>query len=63
MLESFNYETTELCATNHDLQTYIDIFHNESERHAMCPEQSTAHFENAVTITVDSDSVLAQKKK
>ena len=59
MLESFNYETKELCATNQDLQTYIDICKKESPLYL---EQNTYHLENAAKITVNSDSINPQKK-
>ena len=63
MLEQFNSDKKELIATNRDLQTYIDGCHKESERCAAYPEQSTAHFNNVVNITVDSDSITPQKGK
>ena len=63
MLESFNYETKELRATNQDLNNYIDSFHKESERSAEYLEQSTTYFDNVANITIVSDSIPAQKKQ
>ena len=63
MLESFNFDINELCATNQDLRTYVDSFYKESERRSEYPEQSTAHFNNVPNITIDIDSITPQKKK
>ena len=63
MLESLNYETKELCATNRDLWTYIDSCHKEPERHATYPEHSTAHFNNVANITVNIDSITLKNKQ
>ena len=52
-----------MCATNQDLQTYIDSCHKESEIRAAYPEQSNAHLNNIVNITVNSDSITPHKKK
>ena len=60
MLESFNSETKELCATIQDLQTHIDIVNKEL---TVYPEQKTLHLENVANITIDSDSITPQKKK
>ena len=63
MLESFNSETKELCATNRDLQTYIDCCHQESERHALYPEQGIVHFNNMANITIDNNSITPQRRQ
>ena len=57
MLESFNYETKELSATDQYLQNYIDSCHKESERCAAYPEQSTANFNKITNINVNIDSM------
>ena len=62
MLESFNCDTEELCATNRYLQAYIDIYHKKSERRAAYTEQSTAHLNKVTNINVNSDSITPQKK-
>ena len=61
--EIFNSEINEIHSTNRDIQNYIDSCHKYSEIRAEYPEQSTAHFENVVNITVLSDSVIPHKKK
>ena len=63
MLELFNFDTKQLCATKQDLQKFIDSCQKESKRHTAYPEQSTAHFNNVANITVDIDSIAPQKKK
>ena len=55
MLESFNSDPNELCATNQDLRTYIDIIKKER---AANPDQNTLHFENVAHITTSSDSII-----
>ena len=44
------------------MQENIDSFHKESERRTSYLEQSTAHFEDATNITVDSVSVNPEEK-
>ena len=46
-----------------DMVKRINIYHNESERCDAYLKQSTTDFEEAVTITVDSDSVITQEKQ
>ena len=48
---------------NQDLQTYIDIYHKESERCAAYLEQSNAHFNNIANINVNSDGITPQKNR
>ena len=50
----------ELCATDKDIRTYIDICIIE---HAENPKQKTLHLENFAIINVDSDSIISQKKQ
>ena len=45
------------------MRNYIYSCHKESEIRAEYMEQSTAHFENVVNITVDSVGVIPQEKK
>ena len=45
------------------MQNYIDSCHRESEKRAAYPENSTANFENILSITVDSDSSIRQEKQ
>ena len=61
MLESFNYETKELSATNRDLRTYIDSFHKELERRADHPEQGTKNFYNVDNVNINSNGITPQK--
>ena len=63
MLETFNYETKELRATNRVLQTYIASCHKESERGAAYTEQNTTHFHKVANINIDSDSITPHKKQ
>ena len=45
------------------MQEHIDSCHKESESSEVYPEHSTAHFNNVTNITVDSDSIIPQKKQ
>ena len=45
------------------MRNYIDICHEESERCATYPEQSTVYFVKVANITVESASVIPQGKK
>ena len=45
------------------MREHIDSCHKESERYTAYPEQITAHFEDIVSITVDSSSVNPQDKQ
>ena len=54
-----NVVTREFCATDKDIQTYIDICIME---HAENPKHKTLHLENFAIITVDSESITPQKK-
>ena len=49
----------ELCATDKDIRTYIDICIME---HAENPKHKTLHLENFAITTVDSESIIPQKK-
>ena len=44
------------------MQHYIGSCHKVSERRAPYLEQSTAHFEDVVNITVDSDTLIPQNR-
>ena len=50
----YNYE---------DMVQRINVYYKKSERRAADLKQSTADFEDATKITVDSDSVITQGKK
>ena len=60
MLDSLNYETTELHATNRDMQNYIDSC---KKVRASYPEQNTLHFKDIANIATNSDSTTPKKKQ
>ena len=53
IVEIYKSETEQIRGTNIDMQEHIDGFHKE---------QSTEHFEDVANITVNSASVIMQKK-
>ena len=55
-----NVDTTELYATNRDIQTYIDRCKKECAENT---EQNTIHLERFAIIAVDSDIITPQKKQ
>ena len=63
IVDIYSSEIKWIRSTNQDMKNYIDSFRKYSERRAAYPEQSNAHFEIGVNITVNSDSVIAQKKQ